>query len=251
MNFLRWLTLMAAGFVLALPLAAQPSGKDMQITVYSDGVSCPAGCDAHVVFNAADNGTGNAHLPGTANATCVKDSACRICFDAQLTQCMDVMYRREGPAPGRFDFTPAFFDSACARTDIPARLASECATLKANAGQWADRVNCIREPADPKCIDLMTRANQAKAVDEPKYRKCVAMGEASYNASQPDAEKRALDCAYEKTPTGGNPPGKWRKLLPGACLPGTYVGPYGTDCCSGVLLVDFSLGVECSQYYRK
>ena len=37
----------------------------MRLTMYDDGRSCPANCDAHVVFHSDDNGTPNAHLPGS------------------------------------------------------------------------------------------------------------------------------------------------------------------------------------------
>src|SRR5512139_585709 len=109
-------TLLSAVFLAVACLGGSPAshaqgGHDMKITIYNDGLSCPGGCDAHFVMHSSDNGTANARSPGSTGL---------ICFDAGLTQCMSVMYRGAGPHPRTFDFTPAFFEDACARADLPA-----------------------------------------------------------------------------------------------------------------------------------
>src|SRR5687767_14716582 len=41
----------------------------------------------------------------------------------------------------------------------------------------------------------------------------------------------------------------WKKLLPGVCRPGTFVGRNGLDCCSRNLSADGPLGAECIRFY--
>src|SRR5262249_49671408 len=155
-----------------------PTGQDMQITAYNDGRSCPGGCDAHVVFRSAHNGTGNAHLPGAGLAPCVVGKECEICFDANLSQCMIGMYRGNRPAAGRFDFASAFFDAQCSLSQLPAALAEVCAATAKTGAAWEKRLNCIKDRTSSKCQDLMTKADAAKEADEKKYQKCKSMGEA-------------------------------------------------------------------------
>jgi hypothetical protein len=61
------------------------------------------------------------------------------------------------------------------------------------------------------------------------------------------------NCAYEKGGTSKNSRGDpWRKLLPAACRPGTFVGLDGLDCWSGDPLTDRGFGsAECAGYYVK
>jgi hypothetical protein len=246
----------ALAWLVSVPVGeahGQTAGKDMKITVYNDGKSCPGGCDAHVVMDPSDNGTPNARLPGSpasAPQKCQPGQPCQICFDAALTQCMSVLYRGAGPHKGTFDFTPAFFEEACARPDLPARLAADCQGKRAQAKALDGRNNCIVDPAAPKCVDLMAKASMAKETDGPAYRECKKLGETAYNASQPPARQRSLDCLYEKVGTGKNTAGKtWRKLLPAACGDGQYVGRDGLDCCTGKPLTDGPLDLECRFFY--
>lgn len=250
---IRWLLLTLLMGFAATEAAAQLVGQDMKITVYNDGRSCPGGCDAHVVMNANDNGTPNAHSLGStaaAPARCAVGQDCRICFDAGLEQCVTVTYRGSGPPKGRFDFTPAFFEAACARTDLPDRLRKDCDDKKAVARVLANRLNCIKNPVEPKCDQMMKAASAAQAADEAEYQKCRQLGEAEYNRTKPPERQRALDCLYEKFGTGRNTAGTtWRKLLAAACTDGKYVGRDGLDCCTGVPLIDGPLDVECRGFY--
>jgi hypothetical protein len=254
---MKLMTLLASALLSVAWLAAAPAslaqGKDMKITIYNDGRSCPGGCDAHFVMHPGDNGTPNARLPASTAAApqkCQAGAPCLICFDAGLTQCMPVLYRGGGPHPGTFDFTPAFFEEACARGDLPARLAADCQAKKTQARALDGRTNCIADPAAAKCIDLMAKASLAKQVDEPSFQSCKSLGESAFNASQPPERQRALDCLYEKNGTGQNANGAtWRKLLPAACGDGQFVGRDGLDCCTGKPLTDGPLDIECRFYY--
>lgn len=44
-------------FLIVLFSDHPASAREMQLTIYDDGYSCPANCDAHVVFAPSDNGT--------------------------------------------------------------------------------------------------------------------------------------------------------------------------------------------------
>src|SRR5690242_15808167 len=46
--------------------ASSASARDMRLTIYDDGIACPAGCDAHFVMNSSDNGTRYAFRPYSA-----------------------------------------------------------------------------------------------------------------------------------------------------------------------------------------
>src|SRR5215203_99281 len=99
-SIVRWILLAFLLGFAGTEAAAQVAGRDMKITVYSDGRSCPGGCDAHVVMDGSDNGTPNAHSVGSTDAApakCEVGRDCRICFDARLEQCMTVTYRGGGP----------------------------------------------------------------------------------------------------------------------------------------------------------
>ena len=163
---------------------------------------------------------------------------------------MTVIYRGGGPSRGTFDFTPAFFEAACARTDLPRRLKEDCDAKKASAIRLESRLNCIKNPGVPRCLQMMTAAAAAQQADEPEYQRCKQLGETEYNRTQPPARQRAVDCLYEKVGTGRNSAGAtWRKLLPAACIDGKYVGRDGLDCCTGVPLVDGPLDLECRGFY--
>lgn len=249
-----WLALVTIGFALvALPAAAQ--GTAMIATIYDDGVSCPGGCDAHVVFAARHNGTVNAFAPGssaTAPARCTVGQPCTICFGSDGTGCLTVRYRGGGPPAGRFDFTPAFFDEQCGRPMLPAAVADKCRGAAPEAARLKTRVNCVAMPAHPKCAAVMTAAMTRKAADDPLYAECITLGEPVFNrkyAAMP-AMQRSLNCAYERRGTGRNSRGDtWRRLLDGACRPGTYAGRDGLDCCTGSVMAAAMLGRECRHFF--
>ena len=114
---------LAALALLLFPAAGRAQGTTMIATIYDDGLSCPGGCDAHVVFASRHNGTANPFAPGssrTAPLRCTVGQPCTICFAAGGTDCLTVRYRGGGPRPGRFDFTPAFFDEQCGQPMLPA-----------------------------------------------------------------------------------------------------------------------------------
>ncbi|MGI3448934.1 hypothetical protein C3433_20145 [Citrobacter freundii] len=223
-----------------------------KITIYSDGVSCPGSCDAHVVFDKAMNGTEFAHKAGTKYAACKKNEECHICFESGGKQCLDVMYRGNGPHANTFDFTPKFYQQVCAGTPVQLLLADACNNMRESAKNLERRINCIATPDDNKCNNIIVLAESARKLDIPKYEKCLQQGEHAYNQSVPPAEQRALNCAYELHGSGINSKGKtWKKLLPAACRENTYVGRDGLDCCSGNTLTDGQLGLECKAFYPR
>lgn len=248
--------ILSASLTAIMLFTATTFASEMTPTIYDDGRSCPANCDAHVVFAPVHNGTGNAFLPASPAGThqkCVNGQACRICFTAGDPQsCMDVMYGGNGPHKGRFDLTPAVYDATCGQAGIPDALASQCKAMARQARGLAGGVNCIRQPADPKCVSIIATAEQRKQEDAPLYEQCLREGEGKFNRSRPAAEQRSNACAYTMRQEKCNSKGQcWRMLLPAACRDGTYVGPFGTDCCTGNLLADASFGPECKPYYPK
>ncbi|WP_435456593.1 hypothetical protein [Variovorax sp. LT2P21] len=226
----------------------------MRLTIYDDGLSCPNNCDAHVVFSSPLNGTEFAHNPATPHkpfSKCTKGGTCRLCIESGGKQCLEAVYRGGGPAPMTFDFTPAFYAAACEGTPLQGRLAAKCAELRKAAKALEGRLNCIAEPNAEACKELIATARKAKSDDMPRYKECIAVGETTYNNGRANEEHRSNRCAYELHGTGGpNSKGtSWRKLLPGACRAGTFVGRDGLDCCSGNLFADGPVGLECRSFY--
>lgn len=247
---LSFLTVLLVLGILSLPAQA----ATVRATIYDDGLSCPANCDAHVVFAPSLNGTANAHTPASADGPfkkCISGNECRICFDSTPASCMLAMYRGNGPHANTFDFTPAFYEANCSKPDIPAALAEQCRSLARSARGLDGRVNCVRTPEHARCVEVIRVAREKQERDRPIYQECVRLGEAAFNRGRPVTEQRSEACAYEKKGTGGpNSRGKtWRRLLPGACRDGTFVGRDGTDCCTGNPLADGPLGVECKAFY--
>ena len=243
---------LAAMYVLSLAIGVPAASAVPRLTIYDDGLACPGGCDAHVVFHPTLNGTPFAHAPqskpGTYD-TCTPNTACRLCFDG-ATSCMDVIYRGDGPHPRAFDFTPAFYEETCGKPDLPAVLATQCRMLGQAKKKLEGRINCIRSPDDPACRALIAKAREAQANDRKLYDECRRLGESAFNATRPVSEQRSNDCTYEMKGTGANSQGKtWRRLLPAGCRDGTYVGPNGTDCCTGNLFADGPQGPECRLFY--
>ena len=80
----------AAGFGLVWSISALAQAESMRATLYDDGLACPGGCDAHVVFAPQHNGTRNAFLPPLsergAPKPCVAGSSCMICFEVFSTR---------------------------------------------------------------------------------------------------------------------------------------------------------------------
>jgi hypothetical protein len=247
-------TCLLLAFILISP---QVHAQSMRLTIYDDGRSCPAGCDAHVVFHITLNGTIFAHDPSRSSAPfkkCAKNTPCQICFDDQSnSSCMTVMYRGNGPHPKTFDFTPKFYKQNCSSPGIPTQLVDQCKPIVKAAEALDTRINCIINPSDPKCVTLMKTAKSQLADDIPLYNECKRDGELKFNSTRPEAQRRSNDCAYEKKGTGGpnNSGNTWKRLLPGACRPGTFVGRDGLDCCSGDTFADGPLGVECKGFYQK
>jgi hypothetical protein len=227
---------------------------EIRLTIYDDGLSCPGDCDAHVVFHPSLNGTEFAHDPATLTAPfapCVNGKPCRICLESGGAQCLTVTFRGAGPSRMTFDLTPKFYEQACAGEVALPPLAAKCRELSRAAAGLAGRVNCLRTPEVPVCTARMATARAAQEADRPLFEQCKAEGEARFNAGRPVTEQRSNACAYERKGTGGpNSRGvTWRRLLPGACRPGTFVGRDGLDCCSGSPLADGPLGAECRAFY--
>src|SRR4051794_25776466 len=146
--------------VLLLALAAPAHARDIKLTIYDDGLSCPANCDAHVVLNPSDKGTRFAFRPASSRSApqaCVAGEQCSICFGEADASCMTATYRGGGPAVGRFDFTPAFYDANCSRSDIPTALRAQCASLDRAviSGGYQTRINCFSDPGNAKCVEAV------------------------------------------------------------------------------------------------
>jgi hypothetical protein len=251
------LSLIAA--LIASIFLSSASARTFQLTVYSDGRSCPHNCDAHVVFHASVNGTSNAFSPTSSRShpkKCETDELCRICFSDEDISCITVMYRHSGPAEGRFDFTPAFYEEACAKEGQPKELVAQCDSLGKTYRKLTEgKVYCLAEPDRAGCKEIIEAAEAKQSKDQPLWDECRALGENKFNvkyAGTPE-KQRSEDCAYEKHGTGGpNSKGEyWKKLLPAACWPKTYVGRDGTDCCDANKMSLGGLGVECSPFLVK
>ena len=166
---------------------------------------------------------------------------------------MTIMYRGAGPTLKTFDLTPRFYEQACPGAATHPSLQTKCKEIAKAAVGLANRTNCIRQPTISSCKGIIDAARQRQDADRPLFEQCKAQGQAKYNVARPEAERRSNDCAYEFKGTGGpNSKGTtWRKLLPGVCRPGTFVGHDGLDCCNGSLISDGPLGIECRDFYPK
>lgn len=246
--------ILAALVLVMANMPAPASASTVRLTMYADGKSCPGNCDAHVVFDPAMNGTEFAHLQGSTTKPfkpCTTGGDCEICLESGLRQCLVVMYRGAGPTHGTFDMTPAFYESRCASSDLPAVLKAKCAELQKAAAALEGRINCFKDAGNAACKVMIDAARETQRADVAVYEKCIAQGQANFNKGKPAEQQRSNACAYELKGTGGpNSNGtRWRKLLPGACREGTLVGRDGLDCCSGSLLADGPLGRECRAFY--
>jgi hypothetical protein len=235
---------------------APPQASNMIATMYDDGKSCPNNCDAHVVFNPKHNGTRNAFAPSSSRSAptkCLIGQPCRICFSEAESSCLLATYRGGGPAIGRFDFTPAFYEENCPKPNLPAAFDRQCKNAQPAIATLKQKINCVAEPEHEKCKALMAVVIKRKADDDVLYEECKSLGEKAFNRKHRTEPKkqRSNDCAYESRKTGGpNSKGeRWRRLLDGACRPGTYAGKDGLDCCSGSLFAAATLGKECRSFF--
>lgn len=242
-----------AVWLLSSGMAAPTWADSFIATIYGARRSCPGNCDAHVVFHEAHNGTKYASLPAsprTAPAACKVGRICRICFDDSDASCLTVMYRGEGPAKGRFDFTAAFYESACTKPGLPAPLTRKCRSFEQQYEELtANAVYCLKDRVHPGCRTVIAEAEAAKKADQSLWAECRKLGEARFNRKHP-SQQRTHGCAYEKVGTGG-PNSKnetWKRLMPAACKPGAYVGRDGLDCCDASKISLGGLGQECTNY---
>lgn len=248
------LTVCISGAAMASSTVVPPA-VNMTPTVYDDGKSCPNNCDAHVVFHPRHNGTANAYDPSSSRAAparCVVGRPCRICFSASEASCMLATYRGAGPPPGRFDFTPAFYEENCPKADLPEAFTKQCLSARPAVQVLSQKINCVMTPEDPKCTTVIGAASRRKAADDTLYSECQTLGEAAFNRRHQGEPRlqRSNGCSYERFGTGRNSRGvTWRRLLDGACRPGTYAGRDGLDCCSGSLYAAALLGRECRQFF--
>lgn len=253
-----------AGFIVLAALSQaqaesvnRPLGaKTIRMTMYDDGKSCPGNCDAHVVFDSSLNRTEFAHDPTSRDepyAACLSGSSCEICLVSGKQQCLTVIYRGNGPSKDTFDLTPAFFEARCKDGDAPPLLKRKCAQLERDAVKLKDRINCFQSPGDANCKSIMDEARAKQEVDLALYDECKRVSQERYNRGKPAAQQRSNDCAYEALSSGGpNSKGhRWKRLMPGACRTGTYVGRDGLDCCSGIAFKDGPLDLECRAFYPK
>ncbi|HEX8501129.1 MAG TPA: hypothetical protein VF659_11120 [Pyrinomonadaceae bacterium] len=244
------LTMTAVTGLTAPPPAPAVS---MEPTVYDDGRSCPNDCDAHVVFHPRHNGTRNAFDPSSPRSApqkCVAGRPCRICFSEAESSCTTATYRGAGPPPRRFDFTPAFYEQNCEQAGLPPPLAAQCRAARSALPALESKVNCVATPEHERCRAMMQAAARRKAEDDRMYEECLRVGETRFNRDRPRSQQRSLQCAYEKFGTGHNSSGvTWKRLLDGACRPGTYAGRDGLDCCTGSLYEAALLGRECALFF--
>lgn len=250
-----FLMIFAAFLVTGTFTFVQQQVREMTVTFYDDGKACPGNCDSHVVFNDIHNGTTFAFDPDSTRSRpqkCRVGEKCIICFSASNESCMEITYRGSGPPVGKFDLTTTFLKENCERDDLPAILANECRTLKPKVDQLSRRINCFDDPDNPKCRSLIESAKAKQRADTILYDECKRIGETRFNrqyASRRELQ-RSLGCSYERYGTGRNSRGvTWRKLLPGACRTGTFVGRDGLDCCSNNLYAAAKLGVECNAFF--
>jgi len=161
------------------------------------------------------------------------------------------MYRGSGPPQGTFDFTPAFYQQYCPRTDVPKALQDQCKALdnSVTAHGYDKRINCFAQPSNAKCTAVLAAAKAKQDADIPKRNQCLK-GEATYNSAQKDPnEKRTFGCNYSLLLLGGSPQKQWHILLPAACRTGTYVDPSGLDCCSADVRVAAENHPECVTFF--
>jgi hypothetical protein len=253
----EFMALTAFAFLLStLPFGNNANATTVRMTMYADGKSCPGECDAHVVFDKSLNGTQFAHTPGSSHQPykrCSHGSECEICLESGPSQCIKVTYRGAGPTKNTFDLTPAFYESHCGTPDAPALLQAKCLELESASSALKGRVNCIKNAEHVLCNPVMPKAQSMQSADLVFYEECKKLSEVQFNRGRPLFQQRSNNCAYEFKGTGGpNSKGvTWKKLLPGACRAGTYVGQNGLDCCSGSLFADGALYQECKAFYPK
>jgi hypothetical protein len=241
--------------VVSLLAASQVQSVEFEPTCYDDGVACPASCDAHVVLHPSHNGTLHARKPESTTAQpekCKVGENCVVCFSETPESCVKAIYRGAGPPKNRFDFTPAFYASVCGSTDLPIPLVQQCKALERTRAKISSRVNCFDEPSHAKCSTLIRTAKELQEKDVVLFEECRSLGEAAFNRkymTEPVLQ-RSNNCMYEKHGTGRNSLGvAWRRLLPAACRPGSFVGKAGLDCCSSDTFNAACFFSECSIYF--
>ncbi len=111
-----------------------------------------------------------------------------------------VPYRGNGPSKNTFDLTPGFYSLWCDKPAIPTRLRSQCESLMERSKRLFGRINCI---VNPECQVMMQAAVRDKQKDTEKYQQSRIEGQATYNASRHDKDKRAHNCAYSCLSIGG------------------------------------------------
>ncbi len=239
-----------------------PPAEVMTVTAYGDGLSCPGGCDAHVVFARRHDGTRNAFAPGPT-LLAWRDSAaahpcgggpgpsagrpCVICFDDADASCLLTLHRGSGPPAGRFDVNATFLAETCPLVALPSAIQDLCAGYRQAVMTLAARHSCIADESQGACRNLMQAARAAWTEDRPRYEACLAAGgDAPYNAGMSDSSlHRAHDCAYfaNRRNAAG------LRLAPGACPAGSFVGRDGFDCCGGDPARDAIDPRECGLFY--
>jgi hypothetical protein len=119
--------------------------------------------------------------------------------------------------------------------------------------RYGGRVNCFEERDHQSCRAVMAAAEARRQEDLPKRAACIVEGQRSYNRRQSRPEdRRAEGCNYSELSLGRNSRGvTWRLLLPGSCREGTYVGAFGTDCCSADARFAAHVHPECSTYFPR
>jgi hypothetical protein len=233
----------------------------MEVTCYHDGESCPGGCDSHVVFKPAHNSRAlerrNAYRPGTRldPEPCRNGEECTFCFSPDPDDCVDTVFRGDGPPVGKVDVTPDFLHENCfypgtldPRRSIPEGLKGICSYVRASAAALEARVNCVADPGHPRCAEFMDSKIREKEADRKLYEECLRVGESAFNRDRPDSQKRVYACAYSYLthPVGGR---AFRRLLPGACDGGAFVSPGGFDCCSADTVRSACSG-DCNSYFK-
>lgn len=235
------------------------------ISMYEDGRSCPNGCDSHVVLSNSGGFNGSIYAFSPPLSSRFSDrkacssggqasSKCIVCFEKADDSCIEVSFRGAGPHPWTFDFTPAFYKEWCENPSAPRRLRAQCADWQRKANRYQWNINCIANSNIDACINIMETANADLKNDFPYYQECLnderKFNEKYRKLGRSDA-LRIHKCTYYENQLVNNDRGLgWHRLTPASCVAGTFVGTYGTDCCSQELFNVVAFGwPECKKYY--
>ncbi len=219
----------------------------MEVTCYSDGLACPGGCDAHVVFkgpahNSEEGVVRNAYAEGTRSdpKPCKRGKSCTVCFSAAAKDCITTIYRGGGPPRGTFDVTPKLLRGICflpetteLRSELPEGLKKICKGMADNIRRLGRKVNCIGFPLYEGCKPIIEAHAAIKRQDKAAFEECMRLGQDKYNKKHKGQGDRSQGCFYFKSFKAlAHKDESWQSMSPSACPDGSFVNSHGLDCCS-------------------